>query len=114
MTPRSGRMTRQHGNTRVPARQDTDPAVHPGTAPGRGRHEAAVTAASVPPLSGGPGSHGSEAAHDLTIADSPGCGLCQWIASAVPPQAGPVHRQEIAAAEPVITLGPDPRMPAES
>ena len=32
--------------------------------------EAAVTAASVPPLSGGPGSHGSEAAHAFTIADS--------------------------------------------
>src|SRR5947199_7276530 len=32
--------------------------------------EAAVTAASVPPLSGGPGSHGSEAAHAFTITDS--------------------------------------------
>ena len=32
--------------------------------------EAAVTAASVPPLSGGPGNHGSEAAHAFTIADS--------------------------------------------
>jgi hypothetical protein len=32
--------------------------------------EAAVTAASVPPLSGGPGSHGSGAAHAFTIADS--------------------------------------------
>jgi len=32
--------------------------------------EAAVTAASVPPLSGGPGSHGSAAAHAFTIADS--------------------------------------------
>ena len=32
--------------------------------------EAAVTAASVPPLSGGPGSHGSGAAHASTIADS--------------------------------------------
>jgi GNAT superfamily N-acetyltransferase len=32
--------------------------------------EAAVTAASVPPLSGGPSSHGSEAAHAPTIADS--------------------------------------------
>ncbi len=32
--------------------------------------EAAVTAASAPPLSGGPGSHGSQAAHALTIADS--------------------------------------------
>ena len=32
--------------------------------------EAAVTAASVPPLSDGPGDHGSEAAHAFTIADS--------------------------------------------
>ena len=32
-------------------------------------NEAAVTATSVPPLSGGPGSHGS-AAHALTIAAS--------------------------------------------
>jgi len=32
--------------------------------------EAAVTAASVPPLSGGTGNHGSEAAHAFTIADS--------------------------------------------
>jgi hypothetical protein len=31
--------------------------------------EAAVTAASVPPLSGGPGSHDSETAHAFTIAD---------------------------------------------
>ena len=34
--------------------------------------EAAVTAASVPPLSGGPDNHGSEAAHAFTIADSVG------------------------------------------
>ncbi len=39
-------------------------------------NEAAVTAASVPPLSGGPGSHGSEATHALTIADSVGGDLC--------------------------------------
>jgi hypothetical protein len=32
--------------------------------------EAAITAASVPPLSGGPGSHGSHAAHAFTITDS--------------------------------------------
>src|ERR1700733_725419 len=32
--------------------------------------EAAVTAASAPPLSGGPGGHGSRAAHALTIAES--------------------------------------------
>jgi hypothetical protein len=34
--------------------------------------EAAVTAASVPPLSGGPGSHGSEATHVFTIVRSVG------------------------------------------
>ena len=35
--------------------------------------EAAVTAASVPPLSGGPGIHGSTAAaHAFTVADSVG------------------------------------------
>src|SRR5712664_1515756 len=34
--------------------------------------EAAVTAASVPPLSGGPDNHGSEAAHAFTIAGSVG------------------------------------------
>ena len=31
--------------------------------------EAAVAAASVPPLSGGPGGHGSGAAHAFTIAE---------------------------------------------
>ena len=44
--------------------------------------EAAVTAASVPPLSGGPGSHGSGAAHAFTIADS----VAEPAAS--PPRAG--------------------------
>ena len=44
--------------------------------------EAAVTAASVPPLSGGPGSHGSAAAHAFTIADS----VAEPAAS--PPSAG--------------------------
>jgi hypothetical protein len=39
--------------------------------------EAAVAAASVPPLSGGPGSHGSEAAHALTIADTADGDLCR-------------------------------------
>jgi hypothetical protein len=37
--------------------------------PGGAGSEAAVTAASVPPLSGGPGRHGSEAAHAFTIAN---------------------------------------------
>jgi hypothetical protein len=35
-------------------------------------NEAAVTAVSVPSLSGGPGEHGSEATHGVTIADSVG------------------------------------------
>jgi hypothetical protein len=35
-------------------------------------NEAAVTATSVPPLSGGTGEHGSEATHVFTIADSVG------------------------------------------
>src|SRR5579864_5043316 len=61
-------MTRQHRHTRVTARQDTDRAVRPGTAPARAGDEAAVTATSVPPLSGDPGSHGSEATHAFTIA----------------------------------------------
>ncbi len=39
-------------------------------------NDAAVTATSVPPLSGGPGSHGSEATHAFTIADSVGGDLC--------------------------------------
>jgi len=33
-------------------------------------NEAAVTAASIPPLSGGPDIHGSAAAHAITLADS--------------------------------------------
>jgi hypothetical protein len=52
-------------------RQDTDPAVRPGTPPAGAGNEAAVTATSVPPLSGGPGSHDSEAAHALTIPTAP-------------------------------------------
>ena len=47
----------------------TDPAVRLALAPTGAGIEAAVAAASVPPLSGGPGGHGSEAAHALTIAD---------------------------------------------
>jgi hypothetical protein len=35
-------------------------------------NEAAVTATAVPPLSGGPGEHGSEATHALTITGSVG------------------------------------------
>jgi hypothetical protein len=46
--------------------------VRPGTVPAGAGDEAAVTATSVPPLSDSPGSHGSEATHDFTIADSVG------------------------------------------
>jgi len=56
-------------------RPDTDPAVRPGTARAGAGNEAAVTVTSVPPLSGGPGSHGAQAAHALTIADSAGGAL---------------------------------------
>ena len=45
-------------------------------APAGAGDEAAVTAALVPPLSGGPGSHGGAAAHAFTIADSVGGDLC--------------------------------------
>jgi|SRR5689334_17140585 len=77
MTPlikQDGPAAREYART---CRQDTDPAVRPGTAPAEAGNEAAVTATSVPPLSGGPGNHGSEAAHALTIADSAGGGLCR-------------------------------------
>ncbi len=36
---------------------------------GRAGHVAAVMTTAVPPLSGGPGTHGSEATHAATIAD---------------------------------------------
>src|SRR5690242_5653470 len=81
-------MTRQHRNARVTARQDTDPAVRPGTAPAGAGNEAAVAATPVPPLSGGPRSHGSEAAHAFTIADSGGGDLCHdscWLPILSPP-----------------------------
>lgn len=44
--------------------------------PARGRLEAALTAASIPPLSGGPSSHGSAAAHALIVATSLGGHPC--------------------------------------
>src|SRR5207248_4457565 len=53
-------------------RQDTDPAVRPGTDPIRGRQRGRSYGNAVPPLSGGPGEHGSEAAHAFTIAASVG------------------------------------------
>jgi hypothetical protein len=61
--------------------------------------EAAVAAASVPPLSGGPGGHGSGAAHAFTIADkAPGsaasstsfyrgvCQLCRSVSDLIDPE----------------------------
>jgi hypothetical protein len=38
--------------------------------PGGAGNEAAITTTAVPPLNGGPGTHGSEATHAVTIADS--------------------------------------------
>ncbi len=38
--------------------------------PGGAGNEVAITTTAVPPLSGGPGMHGSEATHAVTIADS--------------------------------------------
>ena len=64
--------------------------------------EAAVAAASVPPLSGGPGGHGSGAAHAFTIADKGtriGCVFHQLLSrsvSAVPQRERP-HRSGMAA-----------------
>src|SRR6266700_2658256 len=65
-------MARQHRNTRVTAGRTLIRRYVLALPPAGAGNEAAVTAASVPPLSGGPGSHGSEATHALTIADSVG------------------------------------------
>jgi hypothetical protein len=48
--------------------------------------KAAVAAASVPPLSGGPGSHSSEAAHAFTIA---GKGTRTVLVDLTQPRSGP-------------------------
>ena len=69
-------MTRQHRETRVTADRTLIRQYVPALPPAGAGNEAAVTAASVPPLSGGPGSHGSEATHAFTIADSVGGDLC--------------------------------------
>src|SRR6266581_1947102 len=69
-------MTRQRRNTRVTAGRTLIRRYVLALPPAGAGNEAAVTAASVPPLSGGPGSHGSEATHALTIADSVGGDLC--------------------------------------
>jgi hypothetical protein len=70
-------MARQHGNTRVTAGRTLIRRYVLALPPAAAGNEAAVTATSVPPLSGGPGSHGSEAAHALTIADGAGGDLCR-------------------------------------
>ena len=57
-------------------RQDTDRRYVLALTPAGAGNEAAVTAASAPPLSGGPGSHGGTAAHAFTIADSVGGDRC--------------------------------------
>jgi len=69
-------MTRQHRNTRVTAGRTLIRRYVLALPPAGAGNEAAVTAASVPPLSGGPGSHGSEATHAFTIAASVGGDLC--------------------------------------
>jgi hypothetical protein len=48
------------------------PAVRLALTPTGAGIEAAITAASAPPLSGGPDNHDSEATHAFTIADSVG------------------------------------------
>ena len=63
-------MTRQHRETRVTADRTLIRRYVLALPPAGAGNEAAVTAASVPPLSGGPGSHGSAAAHAITIARS--------------------------------------------
>src|SRR2546423_4615147 len=78
---------RAAGAGRDPGRGgDTDPAVRPGTDPAGSGIKAAVAAASVPPLSGGPGSHSSEAAHTFTIA---GKGTRTVLVDLTQPRSGP-------------------------
>src|SRR5215471_18281800 len=70
-------MTRQLRNTRVTADRTLIRRyvlALPPTGAGNAGNEAAVTATSVPPLSGGPCSHGSAATHAFTITDSVGGG----------------------------------------
>ncbi len=63
-------MAQQHADTRVTAGR-TLIGRYVLALPRQGAgNEAAVTATSVPPLSGGTGCHASAAAHALTIADS--------------------------------------------
>src|SRR2546423_5722028 len=60
-------MTRQHRNTRVTAGRTLIRRYVLTRPQARAGDEAAVTAASVPPLGGGPGGHGSAAAHAFTL-----------------------------------------------
>src|SRR6266542_6312391 len=65
-------MARQHRDARVAAGRTLIRRYVLALPPAGAGNEAAVTATSVPPLSGGPGSHGSGAAHAFTIADGVG------------------------------------------
>ena len=65
-------MARQHANTRVATGRTLIRRYALALTPTGAGIEAAVTAASGAPLSSGPDSHGSEAAHPFTIADSVG------------------------------------------
>ena len=63
---------RQHRNMRVAAGRTLIRRYALALTPAGAGNEAAVTATAVPPLSGGPGEHGSEATHALIITDSVG------------------------------------------
>src|ERR1700761_4498139 len=63
-------MIQQHKNTRVTAGRTLIRRHVLAVRPEGAGDEAAVTAASVPPLSGGSGRHGSETAHAVTVAGS--------------------------------------------
>jgi hypothetical protein len=68
--------------------------------------EAAVTAASVPPLSGGPDIQGSAAAHAFTIADSVGGTSSQPAAIELEPNVSRACRSHH------VTISPERVMPA--
>src|SRR5450756_264144 len=58
------------GNTRVPAGGTLIRRYVLALTQGRAGKQAAIKTIAVPPLSGGPGQHDSEATHAATIADS--------------------------------------------
>ncbi len=87
--------------------------------------EAAVMATAIPPLSGGPGGHGSEATHAFTIADSvgvignprgrqwpaPGTFQCRGSGPGCsPPAAGPLRNPAPAHSENPPPFGASPGM----